>query len=313
MLRSWNLLSIATVFTYTKRPTHQEWPIKTLRKKCKYGERGWRSSSSHPRCAGHHSQLISSLPTQNAHAGRKPSLFRRSILIYLNQEWAMKKNYDNKNSLKYINMKWKPTLSFYTTNLSKLDQWDKPGSHWRHVYEWMWTGIYHTKVRPTDLRKMRALPSVAIANYSQRQRHDGALTDVFSIFFKSKWKTTSKDRCPARVKTLQEQISRPIDADTHCFRHASLLKSSFNSNRFYLYKTANSSGMTNKNTTEEMQIWRERLKIVFFSPKMCRTPQSIDFFVTDAKCARRQKTFSFPPEHTDISKPGMSNEKKLWQ
>ena len=151
--------------------------------------------------------------------------------------------------------------------------------------------------------------TVAIANYSQRQRHDGALTDVFSIFFKSKWKTTSKDRCPARVKTLQEQISRPIDADTHCFRHASLLKSSFNSNRFYLYKTANSSGMTNKNTTEEMQIWRERLKIVFFSPKMCRTPQSIDFFVTDAKCARRQKTFSFPPEHTDISKPGMSNEK----
>ena len=139
--------------------------------------------------------------------------------------------------------------------------------------------------------------TVAIANYSQRQRHDGALTDVFSIFFKSKWKTTSKDRCPARVKTLQEQISRPIDADTHCFRHASLLKSSFNSNRFYLYKTANSSGMTNKNTTEEMQIWRERLKIVFFSPKMCRTPQSIDFFVTDAKCARRQKTFSF------LSKP----------
>ena len=76
MLRSWNLLSIATVFTYTKRPTHQEWPIKTLRKTCKYGERGWRSSS-HPRC-GHHSQLISSLPTQNAHAGRKPSL------LYLN-------------------------------------------------------------------------------------------------------------------------------------------------------------------------------------------------------------------------------------
>ena len=134
----------------------------------------------------------------------------------------------------------------------------------------------------------------------------------FYFFFKSKWKTTSKDRCPARVKTLQEQISRPIDADTHCFRYASLLKSSFNSNRFYLYKTANSSAMTNKNTTEEMQIWRERLKIVF-SPKMCRTPQSIDFFVTDAKCARRQKTFSFPPEHTDISKPGMSNEKKLWQ
>ena len=118
----------------------------------------------------------------------------------------------------------------------------------------------------------------------------------FYFFFKSKWKTTSKDRCPARVKTLQEQISRPIDADTHCFRYASLLKSSFNSNRFYLYKTANSSAMTNKNTTEEMQIWRERLKIVF-SPKMCRTPQSIDFFVTDAKCARRQKTFSF------ISKP----------
>ena len=115
---------------------------------------------SHPRCAGQHSQLISSLPTQNAHAGRKPSLFRRSILIYLNQEWAMKKNYDNKNSLKYINMKWKPTLSFYTTNLSKLDQGDKPGSHWRHVYEWMWTGIYHTKVRPTDLRKMRALPQL---------------------------------------------------------------------------------------------------------------------------------------------------------
>ena len=56
---------------------------------------------SHPRCAGQHSQLISSLPTQNAHAGRKPSLFRRSILIYLNQEWAMKKNYDNKNILKY--------------------------------------------------------------------------------------------------------------------------------------------------------------------------------------------------------------------
>ena len=62
------------------------------------------------------------------------------------------------------------------------------------------------------------------------------------FFFKSKWKTTSKDRCPARVKTLQEQISRPIDADTHCYRYASLLKSSFNSNRFYLYKTANSSG-----------------------------------------------------------------------
>ena len=56
---------------------------------------------SHPRCAGQHSQLISSLPTQNAHAGRKPSLFRRSILIYLNQEWAMKKNYDNKNIFKY--------------------------------------------------------------------------------------------------------------------------------------------------------------------------------------------------------------------
>ena len=55
--------------------------------------------------------------------------------IYLNQEWAMKKNYDNKNILKYINMKWKRTLSFYTTNLSKLGQWDKPGSHWRHVYE----------------------------------------------------------------------------------------------------------------------------------------------------------------------------------
>ena len=118
----------------------------------------------------------------------------------------------------------------------------------------------------------------------------------FSFFFKSKWKTTSKDRCPARVKTLQEQISRPIDADTHCYRYASLLKSSFNSNRFYLYKTANSSGMTNKNTTEDMQIWRERLKIFVFSPKMW-TPQSIDFFVTDAKCARRQKTFSF------ISKP----------
>ena len=93
----------------------------------------------------------------------------------------MKKNYDNKNILKYINMKWKQTLSFYTTNLSKLGQWDKPGSH--HVYEWMWTGMYHAKVRPTDLRKMRALPQLAIANYSQRQRHDGALTDVFCFFF----------------------------------------------------------------------------------------------------------------------------------
>ena len=50
---------------------------------------------------------------------------------------------------------------------------------------------------------------------------------------------------------------------------------------------------------------------LLLTPKMCRTAQSIDFFVTDAKCARRQKTFSFPPEHTDISKPGMSNEKKL--
>ena len=109
----------------------------------------------------------------------------------------------------------------------------------------------------------------------------------FYFFFKSKWKTTSKDRCPARVKTLQEQISRPIDADTHCFRYASLLKSSFNSNRFYLYKTANSSAMTNKNTTEEMQIWRERLKIVF-SPKMCRTPQSIDLgFCAVTSCCRR--------------------------
>ena len=125
--------------------------------------------------------------------------------------------------------------------------------------------------------------------------HDGALTDVFCFFLKSKWKTTSQDRCPARVKTLQEQISRPIDADTHCFRYASLLKSSFNSNRFYLYKTANSSGMTNKKLKKEMQIWRERLKI-FVSPKIW-TAQSIDFFVTDAKCARRDKTFSFPPEH----------------
>ena len=145
----------------------------------------------------------------------------------------------------YINMKWKPTLSFYTTNLSKLGQWDKPGSHWRHVYEWMWTGIYHTKVRPkimtqnarttkyinmtshennafllsqelgfffwstnispgpigdmftwmwtgiyhTKVRQLIcakcATTTVAIANYSQRQRHDGALTDVFSIFFLS--------------------------------------------------------------------------------------------------------------------------------
>ena len=84
----------------------------------------------------------------------------RSILIYLNQEWAMKKNYDNKNSLKYINMKWKPTLSFYTTNLSKLDQWViSPGPIGdMFMNRPMWTGIYHTKVRPTDLRKMRALP-----------------------------------------------------------------------------------------------------------------------------------------------------------
>ena len=217
--------------------------------------------------------------------------------IYLNQEWAMKKNYDNKNILKYINMKWKPTLSFYTTNLSKLGQWDKPGSHWRHVYEWMWTGIYHTKVRICGAHYHSCdFPQVKKQKCFFWNKHNFAAdplnknickkkctaimcpTCLYKLqpapetwwcpdrcflffFFKSKWKTTSKDRCPARVKTLQEQISRPIDADTHCFRYASLLKSSFNSNRFYLYKTANSSGMTNKNTTEEMQIWRERLKI----------------------------------------------------
>ena len=60
-----------------------------------------------------------------------------------------------------------------------------------------------------------------LTNYSQRQRHDGALTDVcvffFLFFFGVKMETASKDRCPARVKTLQEQISRPIDGHTLLF------------------------------------------------------------------------------------------------
>ena len=209
MLRSWNLLSIATVFTYTKRPTHQQWPIKTLRNKT-LQEQISRPIDADTHCFRYASLLKSSFNSNrfylyktanssamtNKNTTEEMQIWRERLkivlspkmwtpqsidffvtdakcarrqktfsfiskpYIYLNQEWAMKKNYDNKNILKYINMKWKRTLSFYTTNLSKLGQWDKPGSHWRHVYEWMWTGIYHTKVRPTDLRKMRALPQL---------------------------------------------------------------------------------------------------------------------------------------------------------
>ena len=87
----------------------------------------------------------------------------------------MKKNYDNKNILKYknkyINMKWKRTLSFYTTNLSKLGQWDKPGSHWRHVYEWNVNRYLSYESTANWFAQNARTTTVAIAAVPQVKKH----------------------------------------------------------------------------------------------------------------------------------------------
>ena len=154
---------------------------------------------------------------------------------------------------------------------------------------------------------------------------------VFSIFFKVKMENNlTIDRCPARVKMLQEQISRPIDADTHCYR----VNSCFDSYKiffriaegFYLYKTANSSGKPIKSThgtemanygrnIKESFSWRNPLLLDCQDVPRISPEQTRFSFVTDAKCCTQADwTFSKKAGALLLYKPlGMEHWKKAMQ